>query len=140
MTVPEQFKISDEAESFLKLLSYLLKRGQSWLAGFTPIRQGERSSQCCIASFAHAVVLFVTSCKDWNLVFFSHRWRDESEGMGVNHRICQTFRFNRGHVACDALASRTAILVVRREIWDPPRPEQPVCAYNEPDFHTVWMT
>ena len=48
-----------------------------------------------------------------NLVLIAHRRCDELERVSVNHRISRAFRFNRGHVACDTLASSTAVLVVR---------------------------
>lgn len=48
-----------------------------------------------------------------NLVFVSHHWRDEAESVSMNHRICRAFRFNRRHVASDALTTYAAFLVVR---------------------------
>ena len=48
-----------------------------------------------------------------NVELVRHRGRDETESMRMNHRICRTFRFNRRHVASDALTPRTAVFVVR---------------------------
>ena len=39
--------------------------------------------------------------------------RDEPERVSVNHGICRAFRFNRGHVASDALTACASFLVVR---------------------------
>ena len=39
------------------------------------------------------------SARIWDLVFVGHGRRDESECMGVNHRVGWTFRFNGRHVA-----------------------------------------
>src|ERR1700722_11844165 len=47
-----------------------------------------------------------------NAVFFGHCWGDESEGVRVNHGVGWPFRFNRGHVAGDALASRVTFFVM----------------------------
>src|SRR5665213_1909030 len=48
-----------------------------------------------------------------NFVFVGHGGRNEPEGVSVNHRICRAFRFNRGHVASDALTTCAPFLVVR---------------------------
>ena len=48
-----------------------------------------------------------------NFVFVGHRGGDKSKSMNVNLRISRALRFNRGHVASDALTSRAPLLVVR---------------------------
>jgi hypothetical protein len=48
-----------------------------------------------------------------NVVLIGHGGRDEPERVSVNHRVCRAFRFNRGHVASDALAACASFLVVR---------------------------
>ena len=48
-----------------------------------------------------------------NFVFLGHCGRDEPESVSVNHRIRRAFRFNRGHVASDALTACASFLVVR---------------------------
>lgn len=48
-----------------------------------------------------------------NFILLGHCGRDEPESVSVNHRICRAFRFNRGHMASDALTACASLLVVR---------------------------
>ena len=48
-----------------------------------------------------------------NFVLLGHCRGDEPESVRVNHRIGRAFRFNRGHVAVDALTACASSPVVR---------------------------
>ena len=48
-----------------------------------------------------------------NLVFSRHHRGDEVKSMRVNKGAGRAFRFDRRHMAGDALAARTTILVMR---------------------------
>ena len=48
-----------------------------------------------------------------NFVLLGHCRGDEPESVRVNHRIRRAFRFNRGHVAVDALTACASPPVVR---------------------------
>ena len=67
----------------------------------------------CFFCPSSGFVLVTGRARIRNLVSIGHRWREEAKRMGMNKGPWNAFRLNLRHVARYALASRTAVFMMR---------------------------